>query len=142
MYRFYVSNFFSNLEWYFDNHHLEVEMQESSYGYIEITLPVPEDFICVINIGEEIRLKFYKKLLNGQKIYFKIPRKYDSNFLPLMLFDIVERDKKGLYIYPHKPVLHILRTVSFIQKDGAELLPVLRAAYKNKSNKRHYESIN
>lgn len=140
--RFYVADFFRRLEWNFDNIHLEVDMTLSSFGYIEIKLPIAEDFICVINIGDEIRLKFYKELLYGKRHYFKIPREFDSDFLPIMLFDIVERDKKGLYIYPLKPVLYILRTVSFIQKNGAELLPVLRKAYKTTTNKKNYEQFN
>ena len=142
MYRFYVADFFRGLEWHFDNVHLEVDMTLSSFGFIEIKLPIAEDFICVINIRNEIRLKFYKELLNGKRHYFRIPRELDSDFLPVMLFDIVERDDKGLYIYPSKPVLYILRTVSFIQKNGAELLPVLRKAYKTTTNKKNYESIN
>ena len=142
MYRFYVADFFRSLEWHFDNLHLEVDMTLSSFGFIEITLPIAEDFICVINIQDEIRLKFYKELLNGKRHYFKIPCELDGDFLPLMLFDIVERDKKGLYIYPLKPVLYILRTVSFIQNNGLELLPVLREAYKSTTNKKNYESIN
>ena len=142
MYRFYVADFFRSLEWHFDNLHLEVDMTLSSFGFIEIKLPIAEDFICVINIRDEIRLKFYKELLNGKRHYFRIPRELDSDFLPVMLFDIVERDDKGLYIYPSKPVLYILRTISFIQKNGAELLPVLRKAYKATTNKKNYESIN
>ena len=142
MWQVLIANFFRSLEWNFSNLHLEVDMKLSSYGYIEITLPVAEEFNCVINIGEEIRLKFYKELLNGKRHYIRIPCDLDKDFLPEMLFDIVERDEKGLYIYPSKPVLYILRTVSFIHKNGAELLPVLRKAYKTTINKKNYESIN
>ena len=142
MNQYHISTFFGHLDSNFRSLHLEVDMKLSSLGYIEITLPIAEDFICVINIGDEIRLKFYKELLNGKRHYFKIPCELDGDFLPIMLFDIVERDKKGLYIYPLKPVLYILRTVSFIQKNGAELLPVLRKAYKTTTNKKNYESIN
>ena len=142
MWQFLIADFFRSLEWNFRNLQLVVDMTLSSFGYIEIKLPIAEGFICVINIGDEIRLKFYKELLNGKRHYFRIPRAFDSDFLPIMLFDIVERDDKGLYIYPSKPVFYILRTVSFIQKNGAELLPVLRKAYKTTINKNNYESIN
>ena len=142
MYRFYVADFFRSLEWHFDNVHLEVDMTLSSFGYIEIKLPIAEDFICVINIQDEIRLKFYKELLNGKKLYFKIPFELGIEYLPSKLTDVIEMDEKGLFIYPHEPIFDIIRTIRFVQENGTELLPLLSEAYKTSSNKMNYGSIN
>ena len=132
MWQYLIVDFFRSLQWNFRNLHLEVDMKLSSYGYIEITLPIAEDFTCVINIGDEIRLKFYKELLNGKKHYFKIPFEQGSEYLPSRLTDVVEMDEKGLFIYPHKPILDIIRTIRFVKDYGIELLPLLREAYETK----------
>ena len=132
MWQFLIADFFRSLQWNFRNLHLEVDMKLSSYGYIEITLPIAEDFICVINIREEIRLKFYKELLNGKRYYFKIPFELGIEYLPSRLSDIVEMDEKGLFIYPHEPIFDIIRTIRFIKDEGTELLPLLSEAYKTR----------
>ena len=132
MWQFLIADFFQSLQWNFRNLHLEIDMKLSSYGYIEITLPIAEDFICVINIREEIRLKFYKELLNGKKHYFKIPFELGIEYLPSRLSDSVEMDEKGLFIYPHKPILDIIRTIRFVKDNGTELLPLLSEAYKTR----------
>ena len=142
MWQFLIADFFRSLEWNIDNLHLEVDMTLSSFGYIKIQLPIAEDFICVINIREEIRLKFYKELLNGKRYYFKIPFELGIEYLPSRLYDIVEMDEKGLFIYPHEPIFDIIRTIRFVQENGTELLPLLSEAYKTNSNKMNYGSIN
>ena len=132
MWQYFIADFFRSSQWNFRNLHLEVDMKLSSYGYIEITLPIAEDFICVINIREEIRLKFYKELLNGKRHYFKIPFELGIEYLPYRLSDIVEMDEKGLFIYPHEPIFDIIRTIRFVQEKGTELLPLLSEAYKTR----------
>ena len=96
----------------------------------------------MINISEEIRLRFYKELVTGKRVYFKIPFEPCIDYLPSKLADIVEMDEKGLFIYPHKPVFDIIRTIRFVKENGKELLPLLSEAYKNQSNKMNYGSIN
>ena len=130
MWQYFITDFFRSSQWNFRNLHLEVDMKLSSLGYIEITLPIAEDFICVINIREEIRLKFYKELLNGKRYYFKVPFELGIEYLPSRLTDVVEMDEKGLFIYPHKPILDIIRTIRFVKDNGTELLPLLSEAYK------------
>ena len=142
MYQYHISTFFGHLDWNFKSLQLVVDMTLSSFGYIEIKLPIAEDFICVINIGEEIRLKFYKELLNGKKHYFKIPFELGIEHLPSRLADSVEIDEKGLFIYPHKPIFDIIRTIRFVKDNGEELLPLLREAYKTRTNKKNYEQFN
>ena len=132
VWQYFIADFFRRSQWNFQNLHLEVDMKLSSYGYIEITLPIAEDFICVINIREEIRLMFYKELLNGKRYYFKIPFELGIEHLPSRLADSVEMDVKGLFIYSHKPILDIIRTIRFVKDNGEELLPLLREAYETK----------
>lgn len=132
MWQFLIADFFRSLDWNFRNLQLVVDMTLSSFGYIEITLPIAEDFICMINIRDEIRLKFYKELLNGKRHYFKIPFELGIEYLPSRLTDVVEMDEKGLFIYPHKPILDIIRTIRFVKDNGTELLPLLSEAYKTR----------
>ena len=142
MNQYHISTFFGHLDWNFRSLHLEVDMTLSSRGYIEITLPIAEDFICVINIGDEIRLKFYKEFVTGMRYYFKIPFELGIEHLPSRLADSVEIDEKGLFIYPHEPIFDIIRTIRFVQENGTELLPLLSEAYVTNSNKMNYGSIN
>ena len=142
MYQFYVADFFRNLDRNFRSGHLEVDMKLLSIGLIEINLPIIENFICVINIEEEIRLRFYKELKNGKRHYILIPFELGIEYFPSMFLDIVEMDEKGIFIYPHTPIYDIIRVICFVKKNGTQLLPVLRKAYKTTTNKKNYEPVN